>query len=95
MNKKTKYTDAFRQGVVSMVVEQGLSCREVGERLGTLQKHVNRWVRESRAGVTKAKPVSEQGLSDKVLQLEKEHKQLRMEREILKKAAAFFANESR
>lgn len=96
MSNNQIYTTEFRQGAIEMVVEQQMSCSEVGRRLGTSAKNVSRWVRNY---LSKTSPVSAQQsdseLTRRVRDLEKENKQLRMEREILKKAAAFFANESR
>ena len=79
-----------------MVIEQGYSSNEVGRRLGINQTNASRWVREYRqenepsvnGGATRNE------LEAEVKRLRKETQRLRMEREILKKAAAFFANES-
>jgi len=69
----------------------------VGRRLGISQTNVSRWVREHHqenelsvnGGATRSE------LENEVKHLRKENQRLRMEREILKKAAAFFANESK
>ena len=95
MIKKTTYTEEFKQGAISLVVDQGLTHSEVGRRLGTSVKNISRWVRGARNDTDKVEPQNARNLNDKIIALEKENKQLRMEREILKKAAAFFANESR
>lgn len=96
MSHSQSYTKEFKQGAVDMVLEQGMTRAEVGRRLGTSSKNVSRWVKEHLAG-SPAQPSQQthQDLAQKVLALEKENKQLKMEREILKKAAAFFANDSR
>ena len=68
---------------------------EVGRRLGINQTNVSRWVREyhreNEPSVDGSATRSE--LENEVKRLHKENQRLRMEREILKKAAAFFANE--
>ena len=100
MNQKRtrqKYTKEFKNDAVKLVIEQGYSTNEVGRRLGISQTSVSRWVREYRqenepsvnGGVTRSE------LENEVKRLHKENQRLRMEREILKKAAAFFANESK
>ena len=99
MNEKlnrVKYTKEFKQDAVSMVTEQGYSANEVARRLGVGQSNVSRWVRELRKdqqdGVEGE--VSRKELEAEVKRLKKENQRLQMEREILKKAAAFFAKES-
>ena len=99
MNEKlnrVKYTKEFKQDAVSMVSEQGYSANEVARRLGVGQSNVSRWVRELRKdqqdGVEGE--VSRKELEAEVKRLRKENQRLQMEREILKKAAAFFAKES-
>ena len=91
-----KYTKEFKQDSVNMVTEQGYSASEVGRRLGVGQSNVSRWVREFRkdqqGGVEGE--ISRKELEAEVKRLRKENQRLQMEREILKKAAAFFAKES-
>ncbi len=100
MSKKqdrVKYTKEFKQDAVNLVTEQGYSANEVGRRLGVSQANVSRWVREFRK---EQEDVAEGGIPRKELEAEvkrlrKENQRLQMEREILKKAAAFFAKESK
>jgi transposase len=99
MNEKqerVKYTKEFKQDAVKLVTEQGYSANEAGRRLGVGQSNVSRWVREFRKeqqdGAEGEIPRKE--LEAEVKRLRKENQRLQMEREILKKAAAFFAKES-
>jgi transposase len=99
MNEKqehVKYTKEFKQDAVNLVTEQGYSANEAGRRLGVSQSNVSRWVREFRKeqqdGTEGETPRKE--LEAEVKRLKKENQRLQMEREILKKAAAFFAKES-
>jgi transposase len=86
-----KYTLEFKAEAVKLVTEQGYSQNKAAEVLGTHSKNVNRWVKESTNKVSTDKNIpSEQ---EEIRQLRKENERLRMEREILKKAAAFFASE--
>ena len=99
MNEKRKrpnYTKEFKQDAVKLVVEQRYSCPEVARRLGVAASNVTRWVRQYRQD---QQYLSDGGITRKDLEaenrkLKKENKRLQMEREILKKAAAFFAKES-
>jgi transposase len=99
MNEKqerVKYTKEFKEDAVKLVTEQGYSANEAGRRLGVGQSNISRWVREFRKeqqdGAEGEIPRKE--LEAEVKRLRKENKRLQMEREILKKAAAFFAKES-
>jgi transposase len=99
MNQKRDrqhYTKEFKKDAVKLVVEQGYSSNEVGRRLGVNQTNVSRWVREYRQQndppVDGAASRSELEAENK--RLLKENQRLQMERDILKKAAAFFAKES-
>ena len=90
------YTKQFNNDAVKLVIEQGCNCSEVGWRLEVNQTNVFRWVREYRQ---KNDPpadgaASRSELESEIKWLRKENQRLQMEREILKKATAFFAKES-
>lgn len=91
MGKKRIFTKEFKRRAVRLVVEEGRSASEVARSLGVSPGAVCRWKKQFEAeGGT--------GLSDddreELLRLRKEVDRLREEREILKKAAAFFAKEN-
>jgi transposase len=94
-NKKQRrdFTDEFKNDAVKLVIEQGYSATEVGRRLGIHHSNVSRWVRDHLS--CNEKSTDTQDLEAEVKRLRKENKRLLMERDILKKAAAFFANESK
>ncbi len=94
---RRKFTQEFKDDAVSLVIDQGYSCAEVARRLGVSDNNVNRWVREyrQRNEVESAKGLSRDEMEAELKRLRKENKRLEMERDILKKAAAFFANESK
>lgn len=94
--KKRKFTQQFKDDAVKLVTEQGYSSNEVSRRLGINRSNVNRWVREHRDALENPSPKSgsPRDLEAEIKKLQKENKRLLMEREILKKAAAFFASES-
>ncbi len=94
--KQQKFTEEFKQGAAKMVLQEGLSQTEVARRLGTSSKNISRWVKELQ-NIHSTMTPSGDNISThekKCAALEKENRRLKMEREILKKAAAFFANES-
>ena len=93
---RQRFTQQFKDDAVGLVISTGYSCEETGRRLGVSANNISRWVRQCR---DKLEGPSESGLSREQLEAElkrlrKESKRLEMEREILKKATAFFAKES-
>lgn len=88
MNQKAKYTDEFKKEAVALVIEQGYSLGKAASSLGISDKTLQVWVRKVRdqnAGGLSADERAE------LKQLRREVKELRTEKEILKKASAFFA----
>lgn len=86
-----QYPKEFKDEAVALVLEQGYSVPEAAKSLGIAANMLYRW-----------KDLHEQQIEGKVLaederaelkRLRKEIKELRMEKEILKKASAFFAKE--
>ena len=93
---RQRYTVEFKADAVRLVTENGYSCAEVARRLGISANNISKWVRlqcdQQEAVAQGAKTPKE--LQAEIQKLRRENQRLRMEREILKKAAAFFANES-
>jgi transposase len=95
--KKTrkKYTREFKEEAVKLITEQGYQITEAARNLGVNENMLGRWKREIEGGGEVAQGF--QGgstLQAELNRLRKENKRLKMEREILKKAAAFFAKET-
>jgi len=95
-SSRQRFTQQFKDDAARLVIEHGYSREETGRRLGVNANNISRWVRQYR---DKLEGPSEPGLSREQLEAElkrlrKENKRLEMEREILKKATAFFAKES-
>ena len=95
--KRRKHTKEFISEAVKLVTERGYSQAEASRSLGINSRNLNRWIKESsdcKKALTQNKVISASD-QEELQQLRKEVKRLRMEREILKKAATFFANEPR
>jgi len=95
--KRRQFTAEFKLEAARYVLDQGLSYAQVGKRLGVLPKLVREWVvkyeqGELVAGAPKLRVTAQQM---ELSELRKEVQRLRMERDILKKAAAYFAKESK
>ena len=95
--KRPKYTLEFKKDAAQLVIEKGYTHNQASDSLGISLSALGRWVRAERGPATSvsAEMKSILNLTDQteLLRLRKENEQLRMEREILKKAAVFFAKE--
>lgn len=85
------YTEEFRRDAVRMIETEGLTTAEVARRLGVNANLLRKW-REKYGKTSEAQSV-QSDLEAENRRLRDENRRLLMEREILKKAAAFFANE--
>lgn len=85
------YTPEYRADAVRMVVKDRQSVAKVAKSLGLSAPTLHGWVRDSRLGVGVFTPKEDLAERDRVRRLEAEHRQLKIDHEILKKAAAFFA----
>jgi transposase len=90
---KRKYTGEFRAGAVGLVLKEGRTVKEAAAGLGMPQNTLNVWVSQSRNGKGVFTPEVPRDLAARVRELEVENRRLKLERDILKKATAFFARE--
>ena len=86
-----QYSKEFKEEAVSLVREQGYSVPDAAKSLGLASNILYRW-KEKYEAQLEGKILSEDERGE-LKQLRKEVKTLRMEKEILKKASAFFAKE--
>jgi transposase len=93
--KRRKYTQEFKDEAVKLITEQGYQISEAARNLGVNENMLGRWKREIE-GVGEDALVLKGGsaMQAELNHLRKENKRLKMEREILKKAAVFFAKET-
>ena len=96
---RRRFTEEFKTRAVAMVLEQGQSVARVCTDLDLVDSVMRRWIDEAKGQATAgqrpvAGDVSMTPEQAELLQLRRENQVLRMEREILKKATAFFAKES-
>lgn len=94
-----KYTLEFKQEAVKLVTEQGYSQAQAARNLGVPEGNLHRWVSETRTNSDRGNnknPIKTNGKnneSEEIQLLHKKINRLELERDILKKAAAFFARE--
>lgn len=94
---RREFSKEFKRDAVSLVLEQGYSKAEASRSLGVHATLLGRWVKEYQSDSGDAfrgrgKLKAEQ---EELRQLREEVKRLKMEKEILKKAALFFAKETK
>ncbi len=93
--KRRSFTDEYKAEVVNLIIEQGRPVRQVCQELGLTESSVRRWVQlaeiDAGRGPEGALTTAER---EEFRRLRRELKEVRMERDLLKKATAFFAKES-
>ena len=97
MKKRTRrnYTEEFKDEAVKLITQQGYSYAEAGRNLGVNPNLLSKWKRGIEGSSSHdLSPGNAVSVQSELKRLRKENKRLKMEREILKKAAAFFAKES-
>lgn len=93
--KRRQYTQEFKDSAVKLVTEQGYKLTEASRSLGINVSVLRRWKNAAEAGEKiEVAGQTQVDLRVELARLKKENHRLRLEREILKKAAAFFAKES-
>ena len=94
--ERRKFTRAFKVEAVKLVRERGVTVAQAARDLGVHGTVVRRWVQEPAADSQQAFPGQGQMKPDQVEieRLQREVIKLKAERDILKKAAAYFAKES-
>ena len=87
---RRRFSDEFKEEAVKLITEQGYKVSEASRNLDINASMLRRWQRELSPESDGSIDADEKA---ELQRLRKENKTLRMEREILKKAAAFFAKE--
>ena len=94
---KAVFTEEFKEEAVKMVTEGGLSISKAALRLSIPKSTLTYWVKIAKEGKPsdtskKHTPITQEQME--LARLKRENAELKMEKEILKKAAAYFAKES-
>jgi transposase len=90
-----RYTEEFKSEAVKQVSERGYKVREVSKRLGISPKSMYTWLSESNGNKGRRNPNVNEDIRQENMRLKAELKRVEEERDILKKAAAYFAKASR
>ena len=92
--KRRQYTEEFKVSAVKLVTEQGYQLSEASRSLGVNLSVLRRWKNAAETGKRSSAVPAKEDLHAELARLKKENHRLKLEREILKKAAVFFAKES-
>jgi transposase len=90
---RRQFTDEFKASAVRLVLDEGKTVGGVARDLDLTETALREWVKRAQADRTKGRTGLTTAEREELAQLRKENRQLRLEREILKNAAAFFASE--
>jgi transposase len=91
-----RYTSEFRQDAVSLVISSGRPIKEIARELGINGTTLGAWVRaeRKRTGLTGSSPTGDDAEMEENKRLKRRIVELEKEREILKRATAFWVKES-
>ncbi len=92
---RRQFSEEFKAGAVRLVIEEGKTVGAVARELDLTASALSLWVQHARAEQTKGKTGLMKEEREELARLRKENRILAEERDILKKAAAFFAKQSR
>ena len=92
---RRRFSDEFKEGAVRLVLDEGKTVGAVARELDLTASALGLWVRHARAERTKGKSGLMKEEREELARLRKEVRILAEERDILKKATAFFAKQNR
>jgi transposase len=93
--KYRKFSPEFRDEAVRMVIETSRSVAQVARELGMNETTLGNWVSQYRTEHASDEPPLAPNERIRLAEVERENRELRMEIEFLKKAAAYFARDPR
>ncbi len=92
---RRRFTDEFKDGAVRLVLDEGKELSAAARGLDLHPSVLGAWVRQARADRTNGKTGLTTAEREELAKLRKEVREIRMERDILKQAAAYFAKHQR
>jgi transposase len=92
MGKGQRFTEEFRVEAVKQVTERGFAVKDVSQRLGVSPHSLYEWIK--RYGIPAEERLAKEDQVGRIKKLEAELRRVTEERDILKKAAAYFAKQS-
>ncbi len=92
---RRRFTDEFKASTVRLVLEEGKTIGAVARELDLSESALRLWVEHARAEQTKGKSGLMKEEREELARLRRQNRIVTEERDILKKAVAFFAKQSR
>ena len=92
---RRQFSDEFKDGAVRLVLDEGKTVGAVARELDLTASALSLWVQHARAERTKGKSGLMKEEREELTRLRKENRELRMERDLLKKVSALFAKDQR
>ena len=89
-----KYSAEFREEAVRQVIDRGYAVKDVAKNLGVAPANLYKWVKQTKPTPEKRRDDELLEAKRDVLKLKAQLRRAEEERDILKKAAAYFARES-
>ncbi len=93
--ERRSFTEEFTAGAVRLVLDESKTVARVARDLDLTESALRKWVEQARADRSDGKTGLTTEERAELARLRKENRELRMERDLLKKATAFFAKESK
>lgn len=95
MDQRRTFSREFKLAAVKKIIEQGMSYTQVARDLDVRDSLIRNWKKAfEKDGTLKAEITNSNSVEDELKRLREENRQLKMERDILKKATVFFAKEN-
>jgi len=88
---RRQFSDEFKDGAVHLVLDEGKTVGAVARELDLTASALSLWVQHARAERTKGKSGLMKEEREELTRLRKENRELRIERDLLKKVSALFA----
>jgi transposase len=92
--KRRKFATEYKAETVRLIQRSGKSIGQMALELDIGETALRRWVEQAEVEARRGPEGALRGEREELVELRRENQRLRMEREILKKATAFFAKES-
>jgi len=92
---RRRFTDEFKQQAVRLVLHEGKSVGAVARELDLVPSALGQWVKHTQADRSQGRTGLTSAEREELARLRKENRILQEERDILKKATAFFAKQHR
>ena len=91
--RRSRYPKEFRRDAAALVIDQHRTMVDVAKELGIVEQTLGNWVRQERIDRGERQGTTSTDRAE-ITRLQRENKQLRLERDLLKKATAFWVKES-